>query len=292
MIILSFLVFLHWLAQFYLDNQEKDNAEDILDSDDDGQYSSPYEKHLDVQSNRLKKKKYLKKKVLDIKKGVLDFKKGHRPSLQTLKTGSESSSVSDKSAKIRSKKRLAVSLSVFYTAENLRLAGMIKGVIGLQFPDHGGPDKIRFKLNLVPSRRRNSCKTLFHIPLDASLRIPFHFKIIKRDELAKTRIHLKLYGKTEKLGPFGPSYCYGESFISLMDLSTNVNEINIVQEIIPLGSKPFNRESIKIRISTPVITVQETHPQLPLSPEDVDLEIDDGTEAVEDRSSKYAVPDS
>ena len=147
-----------------------------------------------------------------------DAKRLSAPSIEMLKASSETSSVSDKSVKIRSKNRLAISISLKHSESDMLLSGMIKGVMGLQFPDHGGPDKVRFKMNLKPSRTRKSFKTPYHIPLDSCLIIPFQFRLVAKKDLLNVVIHLRLFGKKERLGlPFGSEHCYGEAFISLAD---------------------------------------------------------------------------
>ena len=291
MIILSFLVFLHWLAQFWLDNQERDNYQDILDSDD-SDYESEYGKKLMRDKNRIRRKKALKK-ASDVYS-----KRGSVPTIEILKASSETSSVSSKSSKIRTKKRLAVNLSVKHDNTNKLLSGMIKGVIGLPFPDHGGPNRIRFKMDLKPARTKKVFKTPYHIPLDASLIIPFQFRIVLKEDLEKTVLHLRLFGKIDKFGlPFGPEHCYGEAYVSLADLST-MNEITVVQEVIPLGSKPFNRESLMIRVSSPKITTRKfDQQQTEVSPEEIKIHFNDGdrvstSDETEDRASKYAVEES
>ncbi len=289
LIILSFLIFLHWLAQFYLDNQERDDSEDILDSDEE-QYASSYEQHLKEEKNKSRFKKFNQKVR---QKRNFDNKRPSFPTIEKLKAGSDGSTVSDKSVKIRTKNRLAVSLSVKHSNLDMRLSGMIKGVTGLQFPDHGGPDKIRFKLNLRPKKRKKSFKTSLHIPLEASLLIPFQFRLIRKTELSDTVLHLRLYGKKERFGlPIGPEHCYGEAFISLSDLATKVDEINIVQEIIPLGSKPFNRKSINIRVASPKITTREVKSQqLEVSKNDFSIPMQTATdfESREDISAISAI---
>ena len=206
-----------------------------------------------------------------------DAKRLSIPQVDILKTASDTSSVSDKSVKIRTKDRLTVSLYVKHTETNMLLSGMIEGVTGLQFPDHGGPDKIRFKLNLEPKRTRKTFKTQYHIPLDSSLIIPFQFKLVTKKDLDTVAIHLRLFGKKEKLGIlFGSEHCYGEAFIPLTDLATGVDRINIVQEIIPLGSKPFNRQSMKIRVSSPKITTKKySEQQIDVSREEIMIHFND-----------------
>ena len=264
---------MHWLAQYWLDNQEKVNEDDELNSDD-SEFESPFEKFITIQKNRIKKKK-VQRKAPDV-----DVKRYSIPKIEILKASSETSSVSDKSVKIRSKKRLAVSLSIKHSDVNMLLSGMIKGVTGLQFPDHGGPDKIRFKLNLQPRRTKRNFKTSYHIPLDSCLIIPFQFRLVAKKDLSNVVIHLRLYGKKEKLGlPFGPEHCYGEAFISLADLAGDVDEINIVQEIIPLGSKPFSRQSLKIRVSSPKITTKKYgEQQIDVSPEEIMIHFNAGND--------------
>ncbi|XP_065066275.1 uncharacterized protein LOC135692150 isoform X1 [Rhopilema esculentum] len=292
MIVLSVLVFLHWLVQFWLDNQEKENPDDIIESDN-SEFESPYEKHLMIKKNKVKKKrKFMRANHEEIKRGSI-------PKIDIIKAASETSSVSDKSVKIRSKKRLAVSLCMKHSTVNMRLSGMIKGVIGLQFPNHGGPDKIRFKLELQPSSTKKFFKTPFHIPLDSSLIIPFQFLLIPKTELQTSVIHLRLFGKKEKFGlPIGPEHCFGEAFVSLKDLASGVDEINVVQEIIPLGSKPFHRESLNIRVSAPKIrTKQFANQQIEVAPEEINIFFNDGDndsakDEKRDRSTSYLVDKS
>ena len=271
LIILVFLVFLHWLAQYWLDSQEKANMDGTLDSDD-SEYESLFEKFKSRQKNKIKRKKAQKKQVTEVEAKRLSI-----PQVDILKAASETSSVSEKGVKLRSKNRLAVSLSVKHTETNMLLSGMIKGVTGLQFPDHGGPDKIRFKMNLKPRRTKKTFKTQYHIPLDSCLIIPFLFKLVTKKDLNTVVIHLRLFGKKERLGIlFGSEHCYGEAFISLTDLAAGVDEINIVQEIIPLGSKPFNRESMKIRVASPKITTKKySTQQIDVSPEEITIHFND-----------------
>eukprot|EP00112_Aurelia_sp_Birch-Aquarium-sp1_P017614 Seg41.2 transcript_id=Seg41.2/GoldUCD/mRNA.D3Y31 product="hypothetical protein" protein_id=Seg41.2/GoldUCD/D3Y31 len=291
MIILSFLVFLHWLVQFWLDNQERANDEDILDSGD-SDYESEYGKKLTRDRNRIRRKRALKKT------NDVYSKRGSNPAIEILKASSETSSVSSKGSKIKTKKRLAVNLSVKHDNVYKLLSGMIKGVIGLPLADHGGPNRIRFKMTLIPTKTKKVFKTPYHIPLDASLIIPFQFKIVLKEDLEKTVLHLRLFGKIDKFGlPFGPEHCYGEAYVSLADLLTT-NEITIVQEVIPLGSKPFNRESLMIRVSSPKITTKQfDQQQTEVSPEEIKIYFNDGdkvstSDDTEDKASKYAVEES
>ena len=271
LIILIFLVFLHWLAQYWLDNQEKANVDDILDSDD-SEYESPYGKFKARLQNQLKRQQ-VQKRESDVK-----FKGFVIPKVESLKAPSETSSVSDRKVKLHSKNRLAVSLSVKHSNTNMLLSGMIKGVLGLQFPDHGGPNKIRFKLKLKPTRTKKAVKTPYHIPLDSCLIIPFQFRLVAKKDLTNTVIHLRLFGKKERLGlSFGSEHCYGEAFISLADLATGVDEISVVQEIIPLGSERFNRQSMNIRVASPKITTKKYNKQqIDVSPEEIMIHFNDG----------------
>lgn len=272
LIILTFLVFLYWLAQYWLDNQEKANEDDTLDSDD-SEFESPFQRYIMRRRNKLMMK-MAHKKALGI-----EAKHLNAAQMELLKAPSESSSVSDRSGKIRSRNRLAVSLSVKHSEVYMLLSGMIKGVTGLQSPDHGGPDRIRFKLNRDPKRRKKSFKTPYHIPLDSSLIIPFQLRPVSKKELSNTVIHLRLFGKKERLGLlFGPEHCYGEAFISLANLAGDVNEINIVQEIIPLGGKAFSRQPMKIRVGSPKITTKAYEKQqIDVSPEEILIHFSDGS---------------
>eukprot|EP00794_Sanderia_malayensis_P020384 gene20384-22393_t len=246
MIILSFLVFLHWLAQFWLDSQERNDADDILDSDEDD-FASSYGQFVEIEKNKVRKKQFHKRR--------LDNARASIPKIEV-------SSVSEKSVKIFSKNRLAVSMSIKHSFRDLKLTGLIKGITGLKLSDKDAPNKIRFKLRLHPKpvTGKQTFKTGLYFPLESELKIPFRFKLIRKSDLASMSLHLRLFAKKETLGlPIGPENCYGEAFISLADLANEgINdEINIVQEVIPLGSKPFVRKTIRIRVADPQITTKE-----------------------------------
>eukprot|EP00794_Sanderia_malayensis_P020385 gene20385-22394_t len=250
MIILSFLVFLHWLAQFWLDNQKRNDANDILDSDEDD-FASSYGQFVEIEKNKVRKKQFHKKR--------LDNARASIPKIEV-------SSVSEKNVKIFSKNRLAVSMSIKHSFRDLKLTGLIKGITGLKLSDKDAPNKIRFKLRLHPKpvTGKQTFKTGLYFPLESELKIPFRFKLIRKSDLASMSLHLRLFAKKETLGlPIGPGNCYGEAFISLAGLANEgINdEINIVQEVIPLGSKPFVRKTIRIRVADPQITTKESPTQ-------------------------------